>query len=68
LQLERLEADTTEDEIAAERMVAVITNVSFEHRRPGPKPILKHLPRERQAIETPEQCACCYWAWIVRTG
>ena len=36
LQLEELEADATEDEIAAERVAAKITNISaFERRRPA---------------------------------
>ena len=47
LQLEELEADATEDEIAAERVAAKITNVSaFERRQPTRKPFPEHLPRE----------------------
>ncbi len=69
LQLEELEADATEDEIAAERVAAKITNVSpFERRRPGRKPFPEHLPRERLVIEAPEQCACCGSARIVKMG
>lgn len=69
LQLEELEADATEDEIAAERVAAKITNVSaFERRRPTRKPFPEHLPRERLVIEAPTQCACCGSARIVKMG
>lgn len=69
LQLEELEADATEDEIAAERVAAKITNVSaFERRRPARKPFPEHLPRERVIIEAPAHCACCGSARIVKMG
>ena len=69
LQLEELEADATEDEIAAERVAAKITNVSaFERRRPARKPFPEHLPRERLIIEAPAHCACCGSARIVKMG
>ncbi|MFB9952961.1 IS66 family transposase [Rhizobium puerariae] len=56
LQLEELEAAATEDEIAAERVAAKITNVSaFERRRPARKPF-------------PAHCACCGSARIVKMG
>lgn len=69
LQLEELEADATEDEIAAERVAAKITNVSaFERRPPARKPFPAHLPRERLIIEAPSTCTCCGSDRIVKMG
>ena len=69
LQLEELEAAATEDEIAAERTAAKITNVSaFERRRPARKPFPEHLPRERLVVEAPSTCSCCGSARIVKMG
>jgi transposase len=69
LHLEELEADATEDEIAAERAAAKITNVSaFQRRRPARKPFPEHLPRERLVIEAPSTCTCCGSARIVKMG
>ncbi|WFR97733.1 IS66 family transposase [Rhizobium tumorigenes] len=69
LQLEELEADATEDEIAADRVAAKITNVSaFERRRPARKPFPEHLPRERMIIEAPSTCTCCGSTRIVKMG
>ncbi len=69
LQLEELEADATEDEIAAERVAAQVAQVPvFERRHPVRKPFPGHLPRERLIIEAPEQCACCGSARIVKMG
>ncbi|SMH26386.1 IS66 family transposase [Mesorhizobium australicum] len=69
LQLEELEADATEDEIAAERAAAKNTNVSaFERRRPVRKPFPEHLPRERLVIEAPSTCTCCGSPRILKMG
>ena len=69
LQLEELEADATEDEIAAERVAAKIAQVSaFERRRPARKPFPEHLPREGLIIEAPSTCTCCGSARIVKMG
>lgn len=69
LQLEELEADATEDEIAAERVATRITNVSaFERRRPARKPFPEHLPRERLVIDAPSTCTCCGSHRIVKMG
>ena len=69
LQLEELEADATEDEIAAERTAANITTVSaFKRRRPARKPFPEHLPRERLVIDAPSTCTCCGSARIVKMG
>lgn len=62
LELEELEVDATEDEIAAERAAAKITNVSaFERRRAARKPFPEHLPRERQwkVIQTVREKFTC---------
>ena len=69
LQLEELEADATEDEIAAERAAARSTSVAaFERRRPARKPFPEHLPRERVVVQAPTACTCCGSARIVKMG
>ena len=65
----QLEADATEDEIAAERVAEKIAQVSaFERRRPARKPFLERLPRERLVIEAPSTCTCCGSARVVKMG
>jgi len=59
LQLEDLEANATEDELAAEHASRATPVKSFERRRPSRKPFPEHLPRERVVIAAPESCACC---------
>jgi transposase len=60
LELEELEADATEDEIAAERAAAKTTNVApFTRKRPSRQPFPEHLPRERVVIPAPTTCECC---------
>ena len=60
LQLDELEATATEDELAAERAAAEITEVQgFTRRRTGRKPFPAHLPRERVIVPPPTSCACC---------
>jgi DNA repair exonuclease SbcCD ATPase subunit len=60
LQLEDLEADATEDEVAAERAATQTQTVrSFERKRPSRKPFPEHLLRERVVIAAPESCPCC---------
>ena len=59
LQLEDLEADATEDELASERASRATVVKSFERRRPSRKPFPEHLPRERVVIAAPENCPCC---------
>lgn len=69
LQLEELEADAAEDEIAAERAAARSTSVTaFERRRPARKPFPEHLPRERVVVQAPTACTCCGSARIVKMG
>ena len=60
LQLEELEAQATEDEIAAEaasRQVA--SSLPLQRRRPVRKPFPEHLPRERVVMPAPASCPCC---------
>lgn len=59
MQLEDLEANATEDELAAERTSRATTVQSFERRHPSRKPFPEHLPRARIVIAAPENCACC---------
>jgi transposase len=60
LELEELEADATEDEIAAERAAARTTNVApFARKRPSRQPFPDHLPRERVVVPAPATCDCC---------
>jgi len=60
LELEDLEAAATEDEIAAERAAARITNVSaFTRKPPSRQPFPEHLPRERVVVPGPDACGCC---------
>ena len=59
LQLEDLEADASEDDLAAE-IAANTTGVApFERRRPARKPFPEHLPRERVVIPAPCACPAC---------
>lgn len=60
MQLEDLEANASEDELAAEAAAIQTQTVrSFERRRPSRKPFPEHLPRERVVIAAPESCPCC---------
>jgi transposase len=59
LQLEELEADAGEDELAAEIAAKASAVKVFERKRPSRKPFPEHLPRERVVIAAPTNCACC---------
>jgi transposase len=60
LKLEELEANATEDELAAEQAAAKTSTVkAFTRRRPSRKPFPEHLPRERVVVPAPEVCGCC---------
>src|SRR5271157_2793743 len=60
LQFEELESSATEDEIAAELVVAKTTTVvAFTRKRPARKPFPEHLPRERVIVPGPTACLCC---------
>lgn len=69
LQLEKLEAAATEDELAAERVAVPAKPAGTTgRRRPARKPFPEHLPRERVVIEAPSICGCCGSARIVKLG
>ncbi len=70
LGLEELEANATEDELAAEQAVAKTTTVaSFERKRPQQRDTFpEHLPREQVVIEPPTACACCGGARLRKLG
>jgi transposase len=69
LQLEELEADTTEDELAVEVAAARTTSVaSFTRKRPSRQPFPAHLPRERVVVPGPTSCACCGGARLAKLG
>src|SRR6201995_410012 len=60
LTFEDLEADATEDELAAERAVAKTTTVrGFTRKRAERQTFPEHLPRERVVIDPPTNCECC---------
>jgi transposase len=60
LTFEELEADATEDELAAEQAVARTTTVrGFTRQRAERQTFPEHLPRERVLIDPPANCGCC---------
>ena len=60
LTFEELEANATEDELAAEAAVARTTNVAaFTRKRPERNTFPDHLPRERVVLDPPTACECC---------
>jgi transposase len=58
MQLEDVEADATEDELAAERAAPSTVVKSLERRRSA-RPFPEHLPRERVVIAAPQSCPSC---------
>jgi hypothetical protein len=58
MQLEDLETNATEDELAAEQASQSTVVKSFARKRPSRKPFPEHLPRERVIIAAPESCPC----------
>ncbi len=60
LAFEELEANATEDELAAELAVAKTMSVrGFTRKRPERNTFPDHLPRERVLIDPPTACDCC---------
>src|ERR1700732_3145681 len=60
LTFEELESSATEDELAAEKAVAMTTTVrGFARTRPERNTFPDHLPRERVVIDPPTACECC---------
>jgi transposase len=69
LQLEDLEADASEDDLAAEAAAARSTSVTaFERRRPARKPFPEHLPRERVVVPAPCSCPTCGSGRLAKLG
>ena len=68
MQLQDVEADATEDELAAERSTPSTVVKTFERRRPARKPFPDHLPRERVIVPAPEACPCCGSAKLSKLG
>ena len=59
LQLEELEAETSENAVAAEDKAAGVAVKSFTRQRPVRAPLPAHLPRERVIIPAPCACPVC---------
>jgi transposase len=60
LQLEDLEADATQDGLAAAETAGKASTVAaFARKRPAKKPFPEHLPRERVVIPAPCSCPAC---------
>ena len=60
LELEDLEADAGEHDLAAELAAAKTTRVAaFQRKHPTRKPFPEHLPRERVVIPAPCSCPNC---------
>ncbi len=69
LQLEDLEADACEDDLAAEAAVLKTTKVTaFERKRSARKPFPEHLPRERVVIPAPCSCPACGGVRLSKLG
>jgi len=70
LELEELEATTSEDELAAERAAAQRGAMAPASRRKGParRTLPDHLPRERVLVPGPTSCACCGSARLAKLG
>jgi transposase len=68
-ELEELEGNATEDELAAEMAAGKTTNVApFTRNRPSRKPFPDHLPRERVIVPGPTACTCCGGQRLARLG
>jgi transposase len=59
LQLEELEAETSESAVAAESKAGGTVVQGFTRRRPVRAPLPAHLPRERVVIAAPCACPAC---------
>jgi transposase len=68
-QLEDLEVDRAEDEIAAAAAARQAGRPDKPRRRqPVKKPFPAHLPRERVVVASPAACACCGSARLSKLG
>src|ERR1700739_3812584 len=69
LELEELEADATEDELAAEKAAGKTQTVrSFERRRPVRQPFPDDIERARVVLPAPTQCPCCGSSRLSKLG
>jgi transposase len=69
LQLEDLEADAAEDDLAAEAAAKKTATVTaFERKRPARKPFPEHLPRERVVVPAPCSCPACGGSRLSKLG
>src|SRR5271154_3465798 len=69
LDFEELEAGATEDELAAEKAVAMTTPVAgFTRKRPERNTSPDRLPRERVVIDPPTACECCGGSRLRKLG
>ena len=69
LELADLEADASEDDLAAEAAASKATSVTaFERKRPVRKPFPEHLPRERVVIPAPCTCPACGGTRLSKLG
>src|SRR4030081_2175575 len=59
LQLEELEAETSENAVTAQEKAAGAAVASFPRRRPARAPLPAHLPRERVVVAAPCTCPVC---------
>ncbi len=65
LQLEELETQATQDEVAAS---PPHTSSPPMRRRPARKPFPAHLPRERVVVPAPTACPCCGSSRLSKLG
>jgi transposase len=69
LQLEDLEVDAAEDDLAADAAAAKTSTVTaFERRKPARKPFPEHLPRERVVVPAPCSCPACGGTRLSKLG
>ena len=68
LELEELEAATSEDEMAAQAAAAQASRTIPIRRRSSRRPFPEHLPRERVVVPAPLACPCCGSAKLSKLG
>ncbi len=69
LVFDELQAEATEDELAAETAIArTITVAGFTRQRPDRHTFPEHLPRERVVLDPPTTCDCCGGSRLRKLG
>ena len=69
LVFDELQAEATEEELAAETAIARTTTVAgFTRQRPDRHTFPEHLPRERVVIDPPTTCDCCGGSRLRKLG